>query len=183
MITGIFLFTLKVLTTFFGGVLLLRVYLRLIGIPSNDPVNQFATSFTQWAVRMVSGFIPRRRGIEWPAIFTAYLTAIVYLLFNWLMGNADVGFFGFFLAGAFLVVYWAVEFAMWAALVFCILSWVNPTTPLYRTLAYLCAPFLSPLRKIIPTWRNFDFSPIVFFLAANLILAFVGPLTLGAAGF
>ena len=87
------------------------------------------------------------------------------------------GFFPFFFGSAVLVVYWAIELAMFAALLFCILSWVNQTSALYRTLSYLCYPFLAPIKKFIPVWKNIDFSAIVFFLVANIVLALLAPLT------
>lgn len=47
---GTFLFTLKLLCSVFGSLLLLRAYLRYLGIPGNDPLVSFAHSLTQWAV-------------------------------------------------------------------------------------------------------------------------------------
>ena len=99
------------------------------------------------------------------------------MFFHWLMGSGAGGFFPFFFGSAVLVVYWAIELAMFAALLFCILSWVNQTSALYRTLSYLCYPFLAPIKKFIPVWKNIDFSAIVFFLVANIVLALLAPLT------
>ena len=175
--SAIFLLTLRLLCTVFACLLLLRAYLKFLRAPGNDPITSFAYTTTQWAVGSVSRFIPRTPTIDWPSIFVCYLVAVIYQFFHWLMGSGAGGFFSFFLGSAVLVVYWAIELAMFAALLFCILSWVNQTSALYRTLSYLCYPFLAPIKKFIPVWKNIDFSAIVFFLVANIVLALLAPLT------
>ena len=152
--SAIFLLTLRLLCTVFACLLLLRAYLKFLRAPGNDPITSFAYTTTQWAVGSVSRFIPRTPTTDWPSIFVCYLVAVIYQFFHWLMGSGAGGFFPFFLGSAVLVVYWAIELAMFAALLFCILSWVNQTSALYRTLSYLCYPFLAPIKKFIPVWKR-----------------------------
>ena len=175
--TATFLFTLKLLCSVFGCLLLLRVYLRYLGVPPNDPICSFSYSLTQWAVKPASTFIPRTRQIEWPSIFVCYLVAVIYQFFHWLVGPGHFGVWPFVFGSAVLVVYWGVELAMWGALLFCILSWVNPTSSTFRTLSFLCYPFLAPFKRFIPTWRHIDLSSLVFFILANIVLGLLGPLT------
>ncbi|WP_368430649.1 YggT family protein [uncultured Parasutterella sp.] len=174
---GTFLFTLKLLCSVFGSLLLLRAYLRYLGIPGNDPLVSFAYSLTQWAVEPASKFIKRTRNIEWPSIFVCYLVAVIYQFFHWLMGSGHGGVWPFVFGSAVLVVYWAIELAMWATVLFCIFSWVNQASANYRTLSYLCYPILAPFKKVIPVWRNIDFSGVVFIILANIVLALITPLT------
>lgn len=52
-----------------------------------------------------------------------------------------------------------------------LISWVNPDpgNPIVRMLVGFTEPFLSPLRRYIPTPGGIDLSPIVFFM----VLAFL----------
>lgn len=173
MISGVFLFTIRLLCTVFGCLLLLRAYMRFLGTPSNDPLSQFSYQLTQWAVHPASSFIPRYRNIDFPCIFVAYLSALIYVFFLWLVTGGTIGFLYLFISSFALVISWIVEMAMWVALIYCIFSWVNPTSRYYRTLGYLSDPFLAPFRRVIPVWRNIDFSAIVFFLLASFINGFL----------
>ncbi|GAB1826081.1 MAG: YggT family protein [Burkholderiales bacterium] len=174
---GLFLFTLKLVCSAFGCLLLLRAYMRFMCTPSNDPLYAFCYSLTEWAVRSASTFIKRRGNIDWPSIFVCYLVAVLYQFFHWLVGSGSFGIFPFILGSAVLVVYWAIELAMWIALAFCIFSWVNPSGQIYRVTSFLSYPFLAPFKKFIPNWRNLDLSALAFFILANIALAVLAPLT------
>ncbi len=174
---GTFLLTLKLLCSVFSCLLLLRAYLRFLGAPANDTVSSFSYTLTEWAVQPASKFIKRTRRVDWPSLFVCYLVAIIYQFFHWIFGPGHLGIWSLVVGSAVLVVYWAVELSMWAALLFCIFSWVNPTSTIYRILSYLCYPYLTPFKRFIPTWKNIDFSAIVFFIIANFVLAILAPLT------
>jgi len=62
---------------------------------------------------------------------------------------------------------------LYAVLLQAILSWVNPHTPIAPILNSLTYPILNFLRKYIPPAANFDLSPLVFILAAQLLLTTV----------
>ena len=143
---SLFLFTLKLVCSAFGCLLLLRAYMRFMCTPSNDPLYAFCYSLTEWAVRSASTFIKRRGNIDWPSIFVCYLVAVLYQFFHWLVGSGSFGIFPFILGSAVLVVYWAIELAMWIALAFCIFSWVNPSGQIYRVTSFLSV--LGSLQEI-----------------------------------
>lgn len=172
-----FLFTLKLLCSAFGCVLLLRAYIRYLGAPANDPVYSFSYSLTQWAVQPASVFIRRSFNIDWPAIFVCYLVAVIYQFFHWLIGPGNFGVFSLVVGSAVLVIYWAIELAMWAALLFCIFSWVDQSSRFFRILSFLCYPFLAPFKRFLPVWKNIDFSSLLFFILANILLTLIAPLT------
>nr|WP_289164191.1 YggT family protein [uncultured Parasutterella sp.] len=44
-------------------------------------------------------------------------------------------------------------------------------------MSYLCYPILAPFKKVIPVWRNIDFSGVAFIILANIVLALITPLT------
>jgi len=93
MVSGIFLFTLKLICSVFGTALILRAYLQYLGVPGNDPIYRFIYQITQWAVQPASAFIPRLRYVDASSLFVGYLTAFVYLLFVWLSSAGAISFF------------------------------------------------------------------------------------------
>lgn len=177
MVGDIFILTLRMICAVFGCLLILRAYMRFIRLPSKEVFNDFAVLATQWAVEPAGRFVRRSGNIEWPALFVAYLTALIYEIFNWLLSTGSAGLFHFIFGSFVLVLYWAVEIAMCAALLFFITSWVSPTSKFNRELGDLCYPFLAPIKKIIPTYRNIDFSALVFFIAAQIIQSLLLPFT------
>ena len=51
-----------------------------------------------------------------------------------------------------------------------ILSWVNPHAPIAPALNQMTAPFLEPLRKVIPLVGGVDLSPLVLILIVYVVL-------------
>lgn len=174
MVTGIFFLTLKLICTIFGCLLLLRAYLKYLHAPANDPAFSFAYSLTQWAVGPASRFVPRSPRWDWPSLFVCYLTALIYHFFHWLT-TFHGGLLGFIVGPVIMVIYWAVQLAMWCVILFAIYSFAKPTSPAFRSLSFLCYPFLAPLKKYLPVWKNIDLSAVVFFILCNVVLTFLTP--------
>ncbi|HYR05711.1 MAG TPA: YggT family protein, partial [Gallionella sp.] len=64
-----------------------------------------------------------------------------------------------------------------------ILSWVNPHTPVAPLLSAVTYRFLQPLRRIVPLLGNVDLSPLLLFIACQLIVIVpIGALERIAAG-
>ena len=59
-------------------------------------------------------------------------------------------------------------------LVFAVLSWVQPGSPVLQVLGRLCEPLLRPLRRFIPLVGGVDLSPL-----AVMVLLQVGLIVLG----
>ena len=59
-------------------------------------------------------------------------------------------------------------------LVFAVLSWVQPGSPVLHVLGRLCEPLLRPLRRFIPLVGGVDLSPL-----AVVVLLQVGLIVLG----
>ncbi len=59
-------------------------------------------------------------------------------------------------------------------LIYCIMSWfVSPDFPLRQWLDGFMNQLLDPIRKIMPDFGMFDFSPIVLMLILQLLQRFV----------
>jgi len=64
----------------------------------------------------------------------------------------------------------SITIFLYAVLIQAILSWVNPYTSIAPILHNLTQPTLNFLRKFIPTAGNIDLTPLIFIIAAQLLL-------------
>lgn len=73
----------------------------------------------------------------------------------------------------------AIRAALWfyllAVVAWALLSWFSPSgyNPIVGVLHRICTPALAPIRRILPGMGGIDFSPLVFILGVQLVLAFL----------
>ena len=79
---------------------------------------------------------------------------------------------GFGLIRAVRAVLW---FYLLAVVAWALLSWFSPSgyNPVVGVLHRICTPALAPIRRILPGMGGIDFSPLVFILGVQLVLAFL----------
>ena len=71
----------------------------------------------------------------------------------------------------------AIRAALWfyllAVVAWALLSWFSPSgyNPIVGVLHRICTPALAPIRRILPGMGGIDFSPLVFILGVQLVLA------------
>lgn len=73
--------------------------------------------------------------------------------------------------GITTVIYYAIEVYTWLIFIRIILSWVrvNPYQPVVRFIYETTEPVLGFFRRLIPPMGMIDFSPIVAFLALQIL--------------
>ena len=79
---------------------------------------------------------------------------------------------GFGLIRAVRAVLW---FYLLAVVAWALLSWFSPSgyNPIVGVLHRICTPALAPIRRILPGMGGIDFSPLVFILGVQIVLAFL----------
>jgi len=179
MIASALAFILQTIFGLFTLVLLLRFYLQLTRAPFQNPVSQAVVAVTNFIVKPVRRIIPGYRGIDLTTLLLAYLTQfILLLLLRWL------GDFPFLVAGSGIwislfglalveILKLSIYIFLYAVIAQAILSWINPYNQLTPLLDALTRPILAPLRRLIPTAGGFDFSPIIVFIVAQLLIMLV----------
>jgi len=179
MIANALAFILQTIFGLFTLVLLLRFYLQLTRAPFQNPVSQAVVAVTNFIVKPVRRIIPGFRGIDLTTLLLAYLTQfILLLLLRWL------GDFPFLVAGSGIwislfglalveILKLSIYIFLYAVIAQAILSWINPYNQLTPLLDALTRPILAPLRRLIPTAGGFDFSPIIVFIVAQLLIMLV----------
>jgi YggT family protein len=71
------------------------------------------------------------------------------------------------------VVKWALNLVIWVTILMALLSWLNPQSPAMPLLYQITAPFLDPLRRILPRLGGIDLSPILLFVIVQVLLMVV----------
>lgn len=155
---------------------LLRCYLQLSGAPFHNPFSQSVIALTNFAVRPLRRIIPAIGWLDTASLLLALLTQIVLQLgllwlrdFPILVAASQVSLALLGLASLGIVKL-SLYMLLYAVIIQAILSWINPHTPLASVLDSLTRPFLRPLRRHIPTAGGIDLSPLVIFIAVQLLL-------------
>ena len=71
------------------------------------------------------------------------------------------------------VIKWALNLIIWMTILMALLSWLNPRSPAMPILYQLTAPFLNPLRRVVPQLGGIDLSPILLFVIVQVLLMVV----------
>lgn len=168
-------FLLSTIFTLFGAALLLRAWLQFVRVPAYNPVSHAVQQVTNWLVLPLRRIIPGLRGIDWASVVAALIAAVVYvLLMVWLAGVDPFGALPTLAVVALLtVVKWALNLLIWLTILMALLSWLNPHSPAMPVLFQLTAPFLNPLRRILPQFGGLDLSPILLFVIVQVLLMVV----------
>lgn len=168
-------FLLSTIFTLFGAALLLRAWLQFVRVPAYNAVSHTVQQVTNWLVLPLRRIIPGLRGIDWASIVAALIAAVVYvLLMVWLAGVDPFGAMPTLIVVALLtVVKWALNLLIWLTILMALLSWLNPHSPAMPVLFQLTAPFLNPLRRVLPQFGGLDLSPILLFVIVQVLLMVV----------
>jgi len=168
-------FLLNTVFTLFGAALLVRAWLQYVRVPPYNPVTHAIQQVTNWLVLPLRHVIPGVRGIDWASVVAALLAAIAYvLLMVWIAGVDPLGLLPTLLIVALLtLVKWALNLLIWLTILMALLSWLNPRSAAMPVLYQLTAPFLNPLRRILPNLGGLDLSPLLLFVIVQVLLMVV----------
>ena len=168
-------FLLNTVFTLFGAALLLRAWLQVVRMPPYNPVTNAVLQATNWIVLPLRRILPSTRSIDWASIVATLLAAIIYVVLMVVLTGADpLTLLPTLLIVAVLtVVKWALNLIIWMTILMALLSWLNPRSPAMPILYQLTAPFLNPLRRIVPQLGGIDLSPILLFVIVQVLLMVV----------
>jgi len=168
-------FLLNTVFTLFGAALLLRAWLQVVRMPPYNPVTNAVLQATNWLVLPLRHVLPSTRKIDWASVVAALLAAIVYVVAMVLLTGADpLTLLPTLLIVAVLtLIKWALNLIIWMTILMALLSWLNPRSPAMPILYQLTAPFLNPLRRVMPQLGGIDLSPILLFVIVQVLLMVV----------
>ena len=169
-------FLLHTVLGLFTLAVLLRFYLQLTNAPFHNQFSQAVVTLTNFAVRPLRRIIPSWSGLDLSTLVLAFLAQLLLQLATLWLRDFPLLVAGHLIVSALLglafvgLLKFSITIFLYAVLLQAILSWVNPYTPLAPVLDALTAPLLNPLRKRIPMAGGIDFSPLIIFIAAELLL-------------
>ncbi len=141
-----------------------------------NPVGQFVTALSNWAVLPVRRVIPGLFGFDLATVLIAWLaeTLTIFALL-WLHGGslgASPGVGAAFLVGmAFLeLIRLSLYLLIGVVLVQVVISWVNPHAPMAGIFDALTRPFYGVFRRFVPPIGGIDLSPLFVLLLAQVLL-------------
>lgn len=169
MLADIARFLLEILGSLLVALLLLRAWMRYIGMPSRNPVAQFTYAMTNWLVGPLSRLLPSRGRFDWASIVGALaVTLLVVILMRVLVGVPIAPDLAIIAAVRQLVI-WGLNVIVWVTIIYVVISWVNPHAPFAPAFDLLLRPLLAPIRRIVPTIGGFDLSPLVLLIAVYVL--------------
>ncbi|MDO5531849.1 YggT family protein [Sutterella sp.] len=164
---------------FFGAILLLRAWLYYWALSPRHPLCQLCKQMSDWLVGPLSKTFKSKGGVDWACLVAALLTAVIAVVVNRTIGYGFTTPVALIIAPFAMVARWALEMISWGTIIWCVMTWTNREHMMTYTLAMLLDPFMRPIRRVVPTFKGFDFAPLILVVVANLLLMIAIPLSRG----
>lgn len=178
MLQQIFLLLASTACDLLAAALLARFALQALRAPTHvwrGPVGSFLLAATNWMVLPARRMIPSLGGYDTASLLLGWLWQAVFIgLAAWLGGSlAVVGagpLLGIAVLGGLDLARIAIYMAMGVVIVAAVFSWINPYAPAAGIFDQLSRPLLRPFRRFVPPLGGVDLSPLVLFLALQVLL-------------
>lgn len=188
MLYQIIFLLLEVVTGVLGGACLLRLYMQYQRIPmsarSGNPLGRFVFALTDWLVLPLRRVVPALGRWDLASLVAAYVLELGQFVLLWLLAGAGEGLFAVPILAAFGLVRLAISGMTGLVIVYAVLSWVPNHSPMSDVIERLCAPPLTPIRRLLPLVGGIDLSPLVLLVLlqiASIVLGHLQGLTLLSA--
>jgi YggT family protein len=169
MLADIARFLLDILGSLLVALLLLRVWMRYIGMPSRNPVAQFTYAMTNWLVGPLGRLVPARSRIDWASLAAAIVVTLLLVVAMRAIVGADIPWDIALVAALRQLVIWGLNVIVWVTIIYVVISWVNPHAPFAPAFELLLRPLLAPIRRVIPLIGGFDLSPMLLLIGVYVL--------------
>ena len=166
--------------------LMLRFLLQASRADYYNPLSQSVVKITQPVVGLFQGFLgPVAGRFDLATLAAGFVLKVVSIIAIFMViGVGMPPIAGLLIAGVAALANAILKIYFFALIVMIILSWVAPNAshPGALLVMQLVEPIMAPVRKVIPPLGMIDLSPIVVFIAINLIDGLVVGSLIRAAG-
>lgn len=176
MIVQIIQFLLEVACGLIAGASLLRLYMQAQRVPFNNPIGKMVFALTDWLVMPLRKIIPNRSRYDLSSLAAAFLVMVVQYVVLWLLMGAATNPLLIVVLAVFGLLRMAVTGLIGLLIVYAILSWVQPHSPIAGILYRLSEPVLRPFRKVIPLIGGVDLSALIAIVLLQVVLMVLGSL-------
>jgi len=179
------LFLLDTVFFFLVAASLLRAWMNHLRIHMSAQPGRFVIAMTDWLVQPVRRLLPRslaQSRLDWGSLMAAVLLALAYggiwlalaTAFSPVSASSSAMLLAIPTLAIKLLLRTVLQGLMVLLLLYAVLSWVQPHSPILETLDRLCAPLLRPVRRIIPTIGGVDLSVLVLIILLQVALMLLG---------
>jgi YggT family protein len=169
MLADIARFLLEILGSLLVALLILRVWMRYIGMPPRNPVAHFTYAMTNWLVGPLSRLLPPRGRIDWASLLAALIVTLLLVVAMRAVVGAPLPWDIALVAALRQLVIWSLNVIVWVTIIYVVISWVNPHAPFAPAFELLLRPLLAPIRRVVPTVGGFDLSPLVLLIGVYVV--------------
>lgn len=166
--------------------LMLRFLLQASRADYYNPLSQSVVKITQPVVGLFQGFLgPVAGRFDLATLAAGFVLKVVSIIAIFMViGVGMPPIAGLLVAGIAALANAILKIYFFALIVMIILSWVAPNAshPGALLIMQLVEPIMAPVRKVIPPLGMIDLSPIVVFIAINLVDGLVVGSLIRAAG-
>lgn len=178
-------FLLETLFFFLVGAALLRAWMNQLRINMSGQPGRFVMALTHWLVAPVRRVLPKAMAqsrIDWGSLVSALLLALIYgglwlvlvTVLSPLDGTPGASMLVIPTLAFKLLLRVLLQGLMILLLVYAVLSWVQPASPVLSTLERLCGPILKPIRRFLPLIGGVDLSVLVLIILLQVGLILLG---------
>lgn len=163
-------FLIDTLVTFLVFLLLLRFHFQWLRVPFRNSVGEFVLATTSWLVMPARRVIPGLAGLDLATLLLAWLLQALGLWIQAELRGLEPAVAGLALVAMVDLVRYSLYILVAAVIIQVVFSWLNPYTPVAPVLDAITRPFLRPLRRFVPPIGNFDLTPLVLVVLAQVVL-------------
>ena len=183
MLTNALAFLLQTILELLILAFLVRFFLQLTRTSFQNPLAQTIILVTNFAVKPLRRLVPSWRNVDLSTLILAITTQWLLQLgllslqdFPLLVAGNQVWFILIAIA-IVSIIKLSIYIFIGAVLLQAVLSWISPYSPISPMLNSFTSPVLKPLHQFFTAANGLDFSPLVFTIAAQLlIITLVAPL-------
>ena len=163
------IFLIRTLFDLYLFVLVIRLILAYVKASYFDPLTQFIAKLTDFIIKPTRRLIPNFGGIEWATLAWLFcLELIKYFIIQMLsFGYTPIGGLVLLVIGDIIGL--IIQTFFYAILIQVVMSWVQPHSPITRTLQQFTSPIMRPFQRIIPLIGGIDISPIAALICLQLL--------------
>ena len=169
---------LGVLLPIYLWIAVIRALLQYSNADFMNPASRFIHRATVGPIGFLRMVVPRVNGSD--ILSPAVLVLLCAALDQYLTYTPNIGLLEVLIFGVLRSLQVTVNLIIYVVLIYVILSWIAPRKVFFgSSLIYSVSEFvLRPARRVIPTFGGIDISPIILFLALNLLLGLIERLLL-----
>jgi YggT family protein len=173
------IYVLDTVLSLFVLAVLTRFYAQALRAPFRNPIADFVVSLTDFAVKPMRKVIPSAMGLDTASLLVAWIAEIVLQVVIYALVSPQAllspGFWPTILILAlFKLLKLSIYLLMGVVIIQAVLSWFSPYHPIRPFFDALSRPFLRPIQRIVPLVGNVDLSPLVLWIALQVLL--MGPM-------